>query len=186
MSEKKRFSAFDIVNIVILALGLVFVVISFFQAIPFKGITFTTEFKVVDILTKIVSTAALICGVLYMVARYTKKAAVLYKVFMSCFVVYNALFVLFMMTIGSGSMVGSVCIVACLLFGNVLATARDFGKIKTFVVAGLVLIANIVILIIAIKMEIFTLFMAGNFLLAMEACVMVLAKFRDKALRHAE
>jgi len=185
MEEKKKFSAFDIINIIILGIGVVLaIIIIATPKAPFDDVAS----KVINIISIVATIVALISAAIYMIMRYTKKSAVLYKIFMFSFVIIFAMLTLFTMTIGSGNMLSSVIIIAILLLSVVLATARDYGKVKTFIIAGLLLIAHILLLLVGFVVNAPALLLSCilSIILTAEACIMVLAKYQDKDARGAK
>lgn len=178
MEEKKGLSVFDIINICVLGVGIVLLAISLFTEK-----TAWEETRIIMIITTAAMGIALISGIIYMILRYTKKGNVLYKIFMYAFVLTLAMNALLTMTFGSGSMLISIIIIAILVLSAILATGKDLGRIKTFIIAALLLIGQIVMIVISIKNEVFVLADVTLFILILEACLMVFAKYRDKALR---
>jgi len=183
MEQKKNLSVFDIINICILGIGLVLAVITIFTS---KSLFNDTAVKVVNIIGSVATIIAIISAAIYMIMRYTKKSAALYKIFMYAFVIVSAMGALVTMTVGSGNMLSSILITAVLLLSVVLATAKDFGRVKTFIIAGVLLVIHIVLCFTGFGGNMRILPFLVSIILTAEACIMVLAKYQDKAARGAK
>jgi len=185
MEDKKKFSNFDMVNILVLAVGLILAVITVIQYI--SGIkSEDSDIAVVAIIGNIAMLVGYIAALIYMVCKYTKQVAYLYKVFMYSFVVRVILSALISMKYGSGTLWGSLLILAIVLLSMGLATAKDLGKNKTFIIAGMLLSMHILELIKVISLGAMSIMMIPNLLFTIEACIMVLAKYSDKDARGAK
>lgn len=178
MESNKKLSVLDIVNICVLGAGLVLIVVSFFikgEDIPGFNALFT--------IIAVAGAIALIAGIVYMLCRYQKKGAIAYKVFMYACVVMNAIMVLGVSTIGTQDLLLSICNVLVLILSSMLASAKDYGKIRSFIVAGLLLIVALVIFVKSISLGLLNLFIIALLILVLETGIMVIGKYQDKAAR---
>jgi len=174
--EKKKLGAFNIVNIAVLGVGLVLLLIQMI-----RGTSEETPVKVLVIISDILQIIALVCGAIYMVLCYTDKAAILYKLYMYAFTGVSVLTALYTMTVGSGSMVASLLIIVILILAALLASAKDFDKVKTFIIAGLLLICQIGMIVVSCKAGAFALSSVSTMVMILEAGIMAIAKYRGKA-----
>lgn len=139
---------------------------------------------------------ALISGIIYLAFGYKKNAAVYYKAFMVILVVVQAIICYRQMTgaISPDAVQASfiaICNIVSFIMLVILATGKDLGKAKAYVVASILLVCRLSILILDLivfrGMLRFVIaiisFAVSDVLLAGTAFFMVTGKYLDKDAR---
>ena len=190
--ENKKYLPIKIVHLILMVIAIIFCCISLTKPSQHVGSSYYTALRSVSYITEII---ALISGIVYLAHGYKKNAAAYYKAFMIILVVSQALFI-YRQLIGiapqdalTSNLVAIFNIIPLIML-TILATGKDLGKTKSYIVVAIIFACRlgIVILDFAVKgvfntpSTIFS-FRVSDILLAATAFFMVTGKYIDKAER---
>lgn len=144
-----------------------------------KGIGFLAVFSMVLLM------AALAFGVLYTLYGYKKQAAPYYQLFMALYAFINLLNIV-ALAVGEASQPFPLLLrVDILMLTVILASAKDFGKARSYLVTGLLLLCALVLTAYSFVTGSASVWAQalGEMMLAATSLLMVLGKYADKDAR---
>ena len=188
--ENKKYLPLKIVHLLVIAAGIVLYAMTL--------VSFAQGASALNIASTVLNILALAAGCVYLIAGYTKKAHLCYKIFMWLFMIAEMIECTSVFSIGIDLPAFSVFRkVFALAVVILLGGAKDYGKVKSIIISVALVVLNVYTVIAAIlAMSRFTgtelsaeamLFDAiGQLILASTAALMVCGKYLDKAARGAK
>lgn len=185
--ENKKYLPLKIVHLIFLALGICFYVYSFFQI---ENVYDNATDKIIAVFQAGTAILALISGFIYLVKGYKKNAAAYFKGYVWIILIADMFAVIVGITEATSYFCKIVWAVALILLA-VLAAGKDLGKIKSFAVAGLILLCKVILLITVITNHSILgvafvpvlLDMIAQIVRTITTGLMVCGKYLDKAAR---
>ena len=189
MEENKKLVPLMSAHCLLLAIALIASIISLFTP---NQLSLGAE--PLSILCTILCTLALGTGCIYLSLGYKKSAAIFYKIYMGLMTIEAMFRVVYAMLIGIDNFWEGLLWAAPLVIIAILATAKDFGHKKTYILVAILVVLRIVFLISAIikanvqnmapVLTFGVIVQAATYLiLAITIGLMVAGKYMDKAQR---
>ena len=191
--ENKKYLPVKIIHLILMLAAIVLCCVSLTKIGSSTAFFSDTGLRTVSYIAEII---ALISGIVYLAFGYKKNAAVFYKIFMVLLVVVQAIICYRQMT---GAISASTLNAVLVAVSNIvsfamlviLATGKDLGKAKSYVVTIILLVCRLTVLILdlivfrtMLNMAITIIsFAVSDVLLAGTAAFMVTGKYLDKAER---
>lgn len=187
--ENKKYLPLKIIHLIFLVVAAVLCCMSLTKIGTDTSVFPDTTLRTVTYVAEIV---ALFLGGLYLLFGYKKNAAVYYKAFMVILVIAQAI-VCYRQTVSTISILPSAVIlnIISLIMLVVLATGKDLGKARSYLIVTILLVCRLTILTLDIiyfrgatntGFSVFS-YAVSNVLLAGTAAFMVTGKYLDKAAR---
>ena len=185
--ENKKYLPVKIVHLILMLAAIVLCCVSLTKLSADTEFFSDTGLRMVSYIAEII---ALISGIVYLAYGYKKKAAVYYKFFMVILVIGQAI-ICYRQTVGTFPIMPSAAIlnIISLIVLVILATGKDLGKSKSYLIVAILLACRLIALILDIIVfsgaTIFSVLShaASNVLLAGAVAFMVTGKYLDKDSR---
>ena len=185
--ENKKYLPIKIIHLILMVAAIVFCCLSLTK-INLSTVNFFNSAMIVAYITEII---ALISGIVYLAYGYKKNAAIYYKAFMVILVIAQAVFCYWQL-LGviapeplTAGIVAILNIVPLIML-TILATGKDLGKTKSYIIVAIILacrIGTIILDLVALGFGPIIYFRISDVLLAGTAFFMVTGKYLDKAAR---
>ena len=191
--ENKKYLPIKIIHLILMVAAIVLCCVSLTKLGADTIFFSDTGLRMVSYIIEII---ALISGIIYLAFGYKKNAAVYYKAFMVILVVVQAI-ICYRQMVGAISPDAvqasfiAICNIVSFIMLVILATGKDLGKAKSYVIAVILLVCRLSILILDLivfrGMLRFVIaiisFAVSDVLLAGTAFFMVTGKYLDKTER---
>lgn len=188
--ENKKYLPIKIIHLIFMVAAIVLCCVSLTKLSADTEFFSDTGLRMVSYIAEII---ALISGIVYLAYGYKKNAAVYYKFFMVILVIGQAI-ICYRQTVGTFPIMPSAAIlnIISLIVLVILATGKDLGKSKSYLIVAILLACRLIALILDIIVfsgaTIFSVIShaASNVLLAGAAAFMVTGKYLDKDSRNTK
>lgn len=185
--ENKKYLPVKIIHLILMLAAIVLCCVSLTKIGADTKVFSDTGLRTVSYIAEII---ALISGIIYLAFGYKKNATVYYKAFMVILVVVQAI-ICYRQMVGTASARVAILNIIPFITLIILATGKDLGKAKSYIIVGILLVCRLIILVLDITVFNFSTntgfsvinYAISDVLLAGTAFFMVTGKYLDKAER---
>ena len=185
--ENKKYLPVKIVHLILMVAAIILCCVSLTKISADTRVFSDSGLRMVSYIAEII---ALISGIIYLAFGYKKNAAVYYKAFMVILVIVQAI-ICYRQMVGEVSPRAAILSIIPFIMLVILATGKDLGKAKSYIIAAILLVCRLIILVLDISVFGAMLntgfsiicFAVSDVLLAGTTFFMVTGKYLDKTER---